>query len=536
MATIAVRIIFAFDLLRMHRYCRTVKVTFPFHFREDSAMTCAKGLISAFVVTIGGLALMTGFYANEKPILDQAGSSGENVPVIAPENDGDKPEILTQQPRIVPDGALALGTAVEPKPLCDSVKKGLDYLVKQQKANGGWGQGGGWRVSNNGRVEGAEDPPDVGNTCLAVLALVRAGNTPKDGPYANNVAKGVDFICANIEKSDGKSLYVTDIKGTQLQSKIGEYVDTFLSSLVLAELKGRMQDESNEKRMVAALTKTINKMETNQKSDGTFAGNTGWASILSQSLANKGFARASQNGIDLNSSTIANVQAQVAANYDPKSMTFAGGAGGGVGGASTARATYGFTLAETTTTARSLTTATGAVSSSGASGPTDAGVPIYNASANLTSAADVSNTQRKDEQKAREVLAKKDASPQEKAKANETLQKVEKNEKIRTEATAAVVKQLDQPGFLQGFGSNGGEEFLSFMNISEALLLKGGDDWKKWDKAISESVSRVQDKDGSWSGQHCITGRTACTASALLVLMADRAPVPVAVANNKVQK
>jgi hypothetical protein len=32
---------------------------------------------------------------------------------------------------------------------------------------------------------------------------------------------------------------------------------------VLAELKGRMQDESNEKRMVAALNKTINKMEAN---------------------------------------------------------------------------------------------------------------------------------------------------------------------------------------------------------------------------------------------------------------------------------
>jgi hypothetical protein len=226
-------------------------------------MTRAKGLVAALVVTIGGLALITNFYANEKPTIDPKGSNGENVPAIAPDNEGDSPEVL-QQPRIAPDGALALGTAVEPKPLCDSAKKGLEYLVKQQNANGGWGQGGGWRIGvNNGRVEGAEDPPDVGNTCLAVLALVRAGNTPKDGPYAANVARGVDFICANIEKADGKSLYVTDIKGTQLQSKIGEYVDTFLSSMVLAELKGRMQDESNEKRMVAALNKTINKMEAN---------------------------------------------------------------------------------------------------------------------------------------------------------------------------------------------------------------------------------------------------------------------------------
>ena len=35
--------------------------------------------------------------------------------------------------------------------------------------------------------------------------------------------------------------------------------------------------------------------------------------------------------------------------------------------------------------------------------------------------------------------------------------------------------------------------------------------------------------DGSWAGNHCITGRTFCTATALLVLMGDRAPRPDAV-------
>ena len=36
----------------------------------------------------------------------------------------------------------------------------------------------------------------------------------------------------------------------------------------------------------------------------------------------------------------------------------------------------------------------------------------------------------------------------------------------------------------------------------------------------------AQNEDGSWSGHHCITGRTFCTAGALLTLMADRAPMP----------
>jgi hypothetical protein len=80
-----------------------------------------------------------------------------------------------------------------------------------------------------------------------------------------------------------------------------------------------------------------------------------------------------------------------------------------------------------------------------------------------------------------------------------------------------------------GFGSNGGEEFLSYMNIAESLVVKGGDEWKRWDSEMRENLNRVQNDDGCWSGHHCITGRTFCTSTALLVLMADRTPVPVQV-------
>src|SRR6476661_3565754 len=66
-------------------------------------------------------------------------------------------------------------SAEKPKPISPNVQKGLDYLIEMQDANGGWGQGGGWRQSGNhgGRVEGgdAQDRPDLGNTCIATLAL-----------------------------------------------------------------------------------------------------------------------------------------------------------------------------------------------------------------------------------------------------------------------------------------------------------------------------------------------------------------------------
>ena len=88
--------------------------------------------------------------------------------------------------------------------------------------------------------------------------------------------------------------------------------------------------------------------------------------------------------------------------------------------------------------------------------------------------------------------------------------------------------RLDDKQFLAGFGNNGGEEFLSYMNLSEMMFDKGGSEWERWDRSISENIQRVQNEDGSWSGHHCITGRTFCTSTALLTLLADRASIPVA--------
>jgi len=95
-------------------------------------------------------------------------------------------------------------------------------------------------------------------------------------------------------------------------------------------------------------------------------------------------------------------------------------------------------------------------------------------------------------------------------------------------AEKALLDRVDDDAFIRGFGNNGGEEFLSYMLIAESLVVKGGADWEKWDVSITALVNQVQNEDGSWTGHHCITGRTFCTAAALLVLMADRAPVPVA--------
>ena len=155
----------------------------------------------------------------------------------------------------------------------------------------------------------------------------------------------------------------------------------------------------------------------------------------------------------------------------------------------------------------------------------DAGVELYCRAASLGVLQDSANTNKPLAEGLREKVAKaKDAGERDAAKKE--LDAIVETEAINERARSEVVARLADDQFVSGFGSNGGEEFLSYMNIAESLVVKGGDDWKRWDAKMTENLVRVQDGDGSWSGHHCITGRTFCTSTALLVLMADRTPVP----------
>lgn len=77
------------------------------------------------------------------------------------------------------------------------------------------------------------------------------------------------------------------------------------------------------------------------------------------------------------------------------------------------------------------------------------------------------------------------------------------------------------------FTQAGGEEYLAFHLITETMLQKGGDDWRKWFPTIRDKIISVQNKDGSWTGKHCITSRTFCTAAAALVLTSPNRFLPI---------
>jgi len=87
---------------------------------------------------------------------------------------------------------------------------------------------------------------------------------------------------------------------------------------------------------------------------------------------------------------------------------------------------------------------------------------------------------------------------------------------------AAVTGELSNARFVDGFGSIGGEEFFSYLNISDSLQRAGGKEWDEWNGKVQAKLGRLQNDDGTWAGHHCITGRVAVTSAAILTLAVDQ--------------
>jgi hypothetical protein len=400
---------------------------------------------------------------------------GKPSPQAAPPGD----KVLQAAKTSANDAAWA--PAVPPKALSNQVGKGIGWLLKHQLQNGAWGQGE-EAASMGGGMAGLADKGNVADTCAATLALMRAGSTPSSGPNARAVVRGLEFVMKEIEKSDKDSLSVTSVQGTRLQAKIGPYADTFLSSMLLAEANGKMPDPASERRLGAALDKVLHKIDKNQRADGSFEGQA-WAPVLSQGLAAKGVNRSVQAGKKAPPALLRRSEGYARKQYDPGSKSF------------------------------------------GAEG--SAGVDLYSAAASAGAMSDSVNTRAMEEKELRDTIASTKDAKAKKAAEDKLLDNTQARE-AQASAQGALVGRLADPKFASGFGSNGGEEFLSYMMISESLVTKGGKEWEQWDSKITTNLNRVQNPDGSWTGHHCITGRTFVTSTALLVLTADRAPVPLA--------
>jgi hypothetical protein len=307
---------------------------------------------------------------------------------------------------------------------------------------------------------------------------VRAGNLPDSGKYKTNIARAADYVCKSIETSDRDGLFISEVRNTRVQIKLGQYVDTFLAAVFLPEVKGHMQSPDENERVTTALAKVIHKIEKNQGTDGAFA-NGGWAPIHSQSLALQGLNRAKQAGMPVGADAIAKAESYSRQSFDAKGGNFSASLGA-------------------------------------------ANVPLYSAGAYLGGMQSSMRTYDQDKKSLEKLAASPSAPPLAVAQASKRLGLYREERKDQDAAIEAVTSKVNDKSFVQGFGCNGGEEFLSYYQISQTLVANRSKEWPEWNKNISANLSHIQNQDGSWMGQHCITSRTFCTAAAVLVLTADR--------------
>jgi hypothetical protein len=448
--------------------------------------------------------------------------------------------------------------APRPKALSRSVYAGIKFLVSQQQPNGGWGSGetfGGFGfaggpvggvlggrpgVPPRGKVPQQAVQTDVANTSIAGLALLRAGYTPRQGTYCVNLRKAVAYVCAEIEKSDDESLRLGKdempnpgvgpgvkpggVRGggfvmmgqTQVQRKIGNNVDPFLAALFLSESRGKMPDAKSEKRLSKALVKVLDKIQRNQKEDGTW-GDRAWAPVLGQALASRALNRARQVGVAVDPEKLARTAKHARENFDKVAQT--GVVRPGVGTRPVGRPGVG----KPPVGGLGVGLGGGLGVLGGA-----AGVSLYATASGIGGMYDSLMTLRQNADNARFILTSPSVTADEKTRAKEQIKLAGDADKGFLDAIKAVATMSADPAFVRGFGSDGGEEFLSFALIGEALRAKNPKQWVTWDRSITQRLTRTQNGDGSWSGHHCITGKTFCTATALLSMMTDRASIPVA--------
>jgi len=436
----------------------------------------------------------------------------------------------------------------DPKPLSDQVKKGLDWLAKQQLDSGGWGQGEESAQMRGGKNKNKlADTPNVGDTCAATLTLLRSGSTAGSGTYDANIRKAVAYVCESIEAADSKSLYVTEIRNTRLQGKLGTYVDTFLAAQMLSEVKGKMASDKSNERVDACLDKVIEKIESHQNEKGKFGGQ-GWAMALNDAIAGKALNRAAQAGAQVDPAALekARVNAQdlsapATADGDGKFAAAEGtagielyGAANSVGGQRETDTTYRQQIEKQRAEVRRVLEQAKTQAGDGDEGK-DIRDKADEALSRLDNAGDDIEESEVIAATVSELTITLRASGQVKFDKEE-LDGLEgfalsntrwvDNKKNLEVAQKTIVTRLNDDRFVAGFGNNGGEEFLSYTRIGESLYLEGGEAWDTFDKKMTENLTKVQNKDGSWSGHHCITGRTFCTAAALSVLMTDRMHVP----------
>ena len=357
-----------------------------------------------------------------------------------------------------------------------SIQHGLSWIARAQGNEGGWGAGSHLHqeILDPHAVE-----PDPATTAIVGMALLRCGTTLSTGTYAENLRKATNYLLLAIENTPSNQIKITSLTNTQPQVKLGQNIDVILTSQFLSNLTKCVNFESNTKhRIEKDLKICIDKIQKGQDTDGGWK-DGGWAPVLQSALANNALESAKDQGFAVDSAVMEKSRDYQKGNFDLRTSSVVTGKSAGV-------LLY-------------------AISGSG------------RATAKEANLAQISINQAKKEGK----LKKEDKITEENLIVAGMSRPDAKKYITAYRINQFATTKAQSEDIMSGFGSNGGEEFLSYLMTGESLVLNGGPEWLTWYDNMTGRLIQIQNNEGSWSGHHCITSPVFCTATCLLVLSID---------------
>ncbi|NJM25570.1 MAG: hypothetical protein HC859_08820, partial [Bacteroidia bacterium] len=191
------------------------------------------------------------------------------------------------------EGSAAYKT---PEHVQRSVNLGLAWIAQAQHNNGGWGAGSHSQqdVRNPHAV-----PPDPATTAMVAMGILRSGSTLTSGAYSKQLQQALEFILRAAEQSESSSPTITDVTGTQIQTKLGSNIDVILASQFLSNIIDYAgHDAALKKRIQGAQEICVHKIQRSQDVNGSMRG-SGWAGVLQSSLATTALESAQAKGADV---------------------------------------------------------------------------------------------------------------------------------------------------------------------------------------------------------------------------------------------
>ena len=285
--------------------------------------------------------------------------------------------------------------------------------------------------------------------------------------------RGTEFLLRAVENWSPDQPRLTTLTGTQPQQKLGQNIDAILTAQYLSTLL--KYKSAHSKRIREDLQKLVERIQNEQDDDGNWKGG-GWAPVLQSALADQALENAKDAGMKVDDDVLKRSKEYQKSNFDVSTNSAVTGKAAGV---------MLYSLSSTTRSSAK---------------------EAKKAKALLERAKREGKLKGDDEINA-ENLELAGASPAD-AKELATAHKINQSTKM----------QSTRDDVMTGFGSNGGEELISYLLTGESIVMEGGNEWQKWYKTMSEKIMNIQKNDGSWEGHHCITSPVFCTATALLIL------------------